>query len=99
MDSLTIPVFIFKYLIEGIFHLFNINLAINFYIYPVESDADTTDSLKLENKKLRTQVESLKAIAEQNTSLMWSMQSYQHQAEDISQQYSNMIAAKDYEVL
>ena len=44
------------------------------------------------------QVESLKAIAEQNTSLMWSMQSYQYQAEEIRQQYNNMIAAKDYEV-
>ena len=39
----------------------------------VESDADSIDALKLENAKLRTQVESLKAIAEQNTSLMWSM--------------------------
>ena len=67
-------------------------------IYPVESDADSADSLWLENEKLRTQVESLKAIAEQNTSLMWSMQSYQYQAEEIRQQYNNMIAAKDYEV-
>ena len=67
-------------------------------IYPVESDADSADSLRLENEKLQTQVESLKAIAEQNTSLMWSMQSYQYQAEEIRQQYNNMIAAKDYEV-
>ena len=67
-------------------------------IYPVESDADSADSLRLENEKLRMQVESLKAIAEQNTSLMWSMQSYQYQAEEIRQQYNNMIAAKDYEV-
>ena len=67
-------------------------------IYPVKSDADSADSLRLENEKLRTQVESLKAIAEQNTSLMWSMQSYQYQAEEIRQQYNNMIAAKDYEV-
>ena len=37
-------------------------------IYPVESDADSADSLRLENEKLRTQVESLKAIAEENTS-------------------------------
>ena len=29
---------------------------------------------------------------------MWSMQSYQYQAEEIRQQYNNMIAAKDYEV-
>ncbi|CAH3185151.1 unnamed protein product [Porites lobata] len=63
-----------------------------------ESDADAADSLRLENGKLRTQVESLKAIAEQNTSLMWSMQSYQYQAEEIRQQYNNMIAAKDYEI-
>ena len=68
-------------------------------IYLVESDVDSADSLRLENEKLRTQVESLKAIAEENTSLMWSMQSYQYQAEDIRQQYNNMIAAKDYEVV
>ena len=67
-------------------------------ICPVESDADSADSLRLENGKLRTQVESLKAIAEQNISLMWSMQSYQYQADEIRQQYNNMIAAKDYEV-
>ena len=30
---------------------------------------------------------------------MWSMQSYQYQAEEIRQQYNNMIAAKDYEVV
>ena len=29
---------------------------------------------------------------------MWSMQSYQYQAEEIRQQYNNVIAAKDYEV-
>ena len=67
-------------------------------ICPVESDADSADSLRLENGKLRTQVESLKAIAEQNKSLMWSMQNYQYQADEIRQQYNNMIAAKDYEV-
>ena len=67
-------------------------------IYLVESDVDSADSLRLENEKLRTQVESLTAIAEQNTSLMWSMQSYQYQAEEIRQQYNNMIAAKDYEI-
>jgi len=63
-----------------------------------ESDAETYDTLKLENDKLRTQVESLKAIAEQNTNLMWSMQSYQYQAEEIRQQYSNLVAQKEYEI-
>ena len=55
-------------------------------IYLEESDVDSADSLRLENEKLRTQVESLKAIAEQKTSLMWSMQSYQYQAEEIRRQ-------------
>ena len=68
------------------------------FFYIIESDADSSDALKLENKKLRTQVGSLKAIAEQNTSLMWSMQNYQYQAEQIKQQYSNLVAQKDYEV-
>ena len=29
---------------------------------------------------------------------MWSMQSYQHQAEEVRQQYSNLVAQKEYEV-
>lgn len=64
----------------------------------VESDADSIDALKLENAKLRTQVESLKAIAEQNTSLMWSMQSYQYQVDMTRQQYDKRLKEKDYEV-
>lgn len=64
----------------------------------VESDADSTDALKLENEKLRTQVESLKAIAEQNTNLMWSMQSYQYQVDMTRQQYDKRLKEKDYEV-
>ena len=64
----------------------------------VESDADSIDALKLENAKLRTQVESLKAIAEQNTNLMWSMQSYQYQVDMTRQQYDKRLKEKDYEV-
>lgn len=65
----------------------------------VESDADSIDALKIENAKLRTQVESLKAIAEQNTSLMWSMQSYQYQVDMTRQQYDKRLKEKDYEIL
>ena len=54
--------------------------------------------LKLENEKLRTQVESLKGIAEQNTNLMWSMQSYQYQADVARQQYAERLKEKDHEV-
>ena len=61
----------------------------------VESDADSIDALKLENAKLRTQVESLKAIAEQNTNLMWSMQSYQYQVDMTRQQYDKRLKEKD----
>lgn len=64
----------------------------------VESDADSIDALKLENAKLHTQVESLKAIAEQNTNLMWSMQSYQYQVDMTRQQYDKRLKEKDYEV-
>ena len=67
-------------------------------IYLAESDADSTDALKLENEKLRTQVESLKGIAEQNTNLMWSMQSYQYQADLARQQYSERLKEKEHEV-
>ena len=74
------------------------NIIVLYIFYIIESDADSSDTLKLENEKLRTQVESLKAIAEQNPSLMWSMQNYQYQAEKIKQQYSNLVAQKDYEV-
>lgn len=60
----------------------------------VESDADSIDALKIENAKLRTQVESLKA----NTNLMWSMQSYQYQVDMTRQQYDKRLKEKDYEV-
>lgn len=63
-----------------------------------ESATNSLEALKSEKKKLETQVESLKAIAEQNSYLMWSMQSYQQQAETIRQQYDELVAQKDYEV-
>ncbi|XP_068731824.1 golgin subfamily A member 6-like protein 24 [Montipora capricornis] len=63
-----------------------------------ESDTDSVEALKSEKKKLQTQVDSLKAIAEQNSYLMWSIQSYQQQTETIRQQYSNLVAQKDYEI-
>ncbi|KAL9963545.1 hypothetical protein ACROYT_G027064 [Oculina patagonica] len=64
-----------------------------------EPDAASTDALKLENEKLRTQVESLKGIAEQNSNLVWSMQSYQYQADLTRQQYSDRLKEKDHEIL
>lgn len=67
-------------------------------MYLVESDAVSTNALKLENAKLRTQVTSLKGIAEQNTNLLWSMQSYQYQADMTRQQYSDRLIEKDQEV-
>jgi len=63
-----------------------------------ESGSDSANTLKLENEKLRTQVESLKGIAEQNTNLMWSMQSYQYQADVARQQYGERLKEKDQEV-
>lgn len=63
-----------------------------------ESATDSLEALKSEKKKLETQVESLKAIAEQNSYLMWSMQSYQQQAETMQQQYNELVAQKDYEI-
>lgn len=72
--------------------------SVVYSIYLAESDAASTDALKLENEKLRTQVESLRGIAEQNTNLMWSMQSYQYQADLTRQQYSDSLKEKDHEV-
>ena len=63
-----------------------------------ESTTDSLEALKSEKKKLETQVESLKAIAEQNSYLMWSMRSYPQQAETMQQRYNELVAQKDYEV-
>lgn len=41
----------------------------------------------------------MKGIAEQNTNLMWSMQSYQYQVDMARQQYNERLKQKDYEIL
>lgn len=74
----------------------DLTLIMNHWL--AESATDSLEALKSEKKKLETQVESLKAIAEQHSYLMWSMQSYQQQAETMQQQYNELVAQKDYEV-